>query len=79
MKKKRILFCIRDFNLGGIPKSLENLLSLIDKDKYDITVFCAWQDGYYKHVFDKYSVLPQDKLLYWFLCKLQVTSRNKTT
>lgn len=66
MKKKRILFCIRDFNHGGIPKSLENLLSLIDKDKYDITVFCAWQDGYYKHVFDKYSVLPQDKLLYWF-------------
>lgn len=66
MKKKRILFCIRDFNHGGIPKSLENLLSLIDKDKYDITIFCAWQDGYYKHVFDKYSVLPQDKLLYWF-------------
>lgn len=66
MKKKRILFCIRDFNHGGIPKSLENLLSLIDKDKYDITVFCAWQDGYYKHVFDKYSVLPQNKLLYQF-------------
>lgn len=66
MKKKRILFCIRDFNHGGIPKSLENLLSLIDRDKYDITVFCAWQDGYYKHVFDKYSVLPKDKLLYWF-------------
>ncbi|MGM9795270.1 MAG: glycosyltransferase [Candidatus Aphodosoma sp.] len=64
--KKKVLFCIRDFNHGGIPKSLQNLLSLIDKDKYDITIFCAWQQGYYKQVFEKYSVIPQDKLMFLF-------------
>ena len=66
MGKKKVLFCIRDFNHGGIPKSLSSLLSIIDKDKYDITLFCAFQQGYYKSVFSQYNVLPQDKLLYWF-------------
>lgn len=66
MGKRRLLFCIRDFNHGGIPKSLENLLALMDKDKYDISIFCAYQQGYYKSVFAKYNILPQNRLLYWF-------------
>lgn len=74
MKKRKLLFCIKDFNHGGIPKSLENLLSLMDKEKYEISIFCAYQQGYYKSVFSKYNVLPQDKLLYWFCVNYKTLS-----
>lgn len=74
MMKKRVLFCIRDFNHGGIPKSLENLLALIDKDKYEISVFCAFQQGPYKQIFEKYNLLPQNRLFYWFCVNYRTLS-----
>lgn len=63
---KRILFVIPEYSHGGTNKSLENLLSLIDKTKYQISVYCLYEDGgeYYKKVFAPY-VLKKSRLYYW--------------
>lgn len=54
--KKKILFVIPEFSQGGTNKSLENLLSFLDKDRYDIHIFCIHEDGgdYYKEVFENF-------------------------
>lgn len=63
---KRLLFVIPEYSHGGTNKSLENLLSLIDKTKYQISVYCLYEDGgeYYKKVFAPY-VLKKSWLYYW--------------
>ena len=63
---KKILFVIPEYSHGGTNKSLENLLSLIDKKKYKISIYCLYEDGgeYYKRVFARY-VLKKSRLYYW--------------
>lgn len=63
---KRLLFVIPEYSHGGTNKSLENLLSLIDKTKYQISVYSLYEDGgdYYKKVFAPY-VLKKSRLYYW--------------
>lgn len=65
-KRYRFLFVIPEYSHGGTNKSLENLLGLIDKSKYDISIYCLYEDGgdYYKQVFAPY-VLKKSKLYYW--------------
>lgn len=65
--KKRLLFCIRDFDQGGIPKSLNSLLYHIDTNLYDIDIFCADHDGVYKDRMVNYNVLKENFWLY-LLC-----------
>lgn len=63
--KKKILFVIPDFYIGGTNKSLENLLLLIDNNKYEIRIFSLYEDGdfYYKEkVFKPYLI--KKSLLY---------------
>ncbi len=62
----KLLFVIPEYSHGGTNKSLENLLSLIDKTKYQISVYCLYEDGgeYYKKVFVPY-VLKKSRLYYW--------------
>lgn len=62
----RLLFVIPEYSHGGTNKSLENLLSLIDKTKYQISVYCLYEDGgeYYKKVFAPY-ILKKSRLYYW--------------
>ena len=62
---KKILFVIPEYSQGGTNKSLENLLSLIDKNKYDIKIFCIYEDGgdYYKKVFAPY-IIEKSRLYY---------------
>lgn len=64
MSKKKILFVIPEYSHGGTNKSLENILSLIDHEKYDINIWCLYEDGaeYYKDKFRPYIV--QKSLLY---------------
>jgi len=54
--KKKILFVIPEYSHGGTNKSLENLLTFMDKTKYDIHIYCLFEDGgsYYKEVFCPY-------------------------
>lgn len=43
--KKKILFMVSSMNIGGVEKSLLSLLSVIPKDKYDITVLTLEKKG----------------------------------
>lgn len=57
--KKKILFVIPDFYIGGTNKSLENLLLLIDSNIYEIRIFSLYENGdsYYKEkVFKPYLI-----------------------
>lgn len=62
----KLLFVIPEYSHGGTNKSLENLLSLIDKTKYQISVYCLYEDGgeYYKKEFAPY-ILKKSWLYYW--------------
>ena len=62
----KLLFVIPEYSHGGTNKSLENLLALIDKTKYKISIFCLYEDGgdYYKKLFAPY-VLKKSRLYYW--------------
>lgn len=62
--KKRILFCVENFQHGGINKALENLISVFDHDKYDVGFFVVNQeDGPYKDLFTPYLKYEKDYLL----------------
>jgi len=63
---RKLLFVIPEYSHGGTNKSLENMLSLIDKTKYDVAIYCLYEDGgeYYKEVFAPY-VLKKSRLYYW--------------
>lgn len=43
--KKKILFTAYSLSLGGIEKALVNLLSILDKEKYDITLILERKEG----------------------------------
>lgn len=43
--KKKILFMVSSMNIGGVEKSLLSLLSVIPRDKYDITVLTLEKKG----------------------------------
>ena len=63
---KHLLFVIPEYSFGGTNKSLENLLSLLDKQKYALSLYCLYEDGgtYYKEVFAPY-ILQKSRLYYW--------------
>ena len=63
---KKILFVIPEYSLGGTNRSLENLLSLIDHTRYDISIYCLYEDGgdYYKQLFTPF-ILKKSRLYYW--------------
>lgn len=65
--KKKVLFCISDFAHGGIPKCLQQLLTLIDTSKYEIDLFCGYQEGVYKGQMPNCNVIPQDWLFWAFM------------
>lgn len=43
--KKKILFMVSSMNIGGVEKSLLSLLSVIPKEKYDITILTLEKKG----------------------------------
>lgn len=62
--KKRVLFCIENYQHGGITKALENIISLIDMEIYDVGIFVVNQEnGPYKKIFSQYIKYPSDSLL----------------
>ena len=64
--RKKILFVIPEYIHGGTNKSLENLISFIDKTKYDISVISVFEygSGYYKNLFKPFII--KKSLLYYF-------------
>ncbi len=63
-KKKKILFCIQSFQVGGIQRALEHLLSKLDYNLYDVDIFCSLHSGPYKRVFAGYNILKQNRFLW---------------
>ena len=60
---QHILFVITSFRHGGTNKSLENLLSLIDVDSYQVDVFAMEHYGPYKDMLPNCTILQEDKWL----------------
>ena len=55
---KKILFVINNMNIGGVPKSLEELLGCIS-GKYEISLHCVGNDGVIlKEIPENVNVLP---------------------
>lgn len=62
--KKRILVIIPGFKHGGTNRSLYNLLSLIDKERYEIEIFGMSNKGYYQSLFNgNHKILEGN---FWF-------------
>lgn len=58
-KKKKVLFVITEFPHGGSNKTLENYLPLIDKKRFEISIFChtsSRREGYYYELFKPYLI-----------------------
>ena len=62
--KKKLLFVIPEYSIGGTNTSLKNLLSFIDKNKYEISIYSLYEDGtdFFKKEFHPYIV--KKSLLY---------------
>lgn len=64
MNKKNLLFILSSFSHGGTNKSLQNMLSLMDKDKYEYYIFTTNKDDIYKEIFSKYNIIKCPPLLH---------------
>lgn len=53
-RRKKILFLIGNLESGGVSKSLVSLLNVIDRQKYDISLWCGAPSGIF------YSLLPKN-------------------
>lgn len=62
----KLLFVIPEYSHGGTNKSLENLLALLDHSKYEVSIYCLYEDGgdYYKKLFSPY-IIKKSCLYYW--------------
>ena len=56
--KKKVLFIIPTFSHGGTNKSLENLLSLLDQNKFEFYIYCFAKEGEYRKIFSQYKIVP---------------------
>ena len=61
--KKKLLFSIRDFRQGGVPRCLQSLLQYLDTEKYEVQLFVMHQDGPYRGQMPNCVVLPEDKMV----------------
>lgn len=53
-KRKKILFLIGSLESGGVSKSMVSLLNVIDRQMYDVSLWCGSPSGVF------YSLLPKD-------------------
>ncbi len=56
--KKKILFVLPTFEIGGTVVSTKNLILLLDKTKYDITVLCMTGIGSMKNMYNDIKQIP---------------------
>lgn len=62
--KKKILFVLPTFEIGGTVVSTKNLILLLDKTKYDISVLCMTGKGTMKYMFDDIKRINTSMILY---------------
>ena len=61
--KTKLLFSIRDFRQGGVPRCLQSLLQHLDTERYEVQLFVMHQDGPYRGNMPNCTVLPEDKMV----------------
>lgn len=71
---KNILFITTSFRHGGTNKSLENLLSLLDPEKYQMDVFAMEHYGPYNSMLSNCTILPKDKWLHALIAQYRDTA-----
>ena len=62
-RQKHILFVISSFRWGGINRSLQSWLKMIDPADYDVDLFVMVHSGNYDGAFTHCRLLPSDKRL----------------
>lgn len=62
---RKILFIIPSLSHGGTNRSLQNLISLLDKKTFDIYVLSQQAEGEYKNTFKKYNLITPTGLIYY--------------
>ncbi len=60
---RKILFILPGFTFGGTVFSTLNMISLLDKSKYDITILAMTHQGPIKENFNKFNVWKEDIIL----------------
>lgn len=70
---KKILIVTTNFRHGGTNKSLENLLSLIDKKQYKVDVFGMEHYGPYLTMLNNCTILPKNKIIHGLISQYQDT------
>ncbi|MFR9567915.1 MAG: glycosyltransferase [Rikenellaceae bacterium] len=75
--KQRILFCVRDFNHGGIPKCLQQLLLFIDRERYEVDIFCGDQRGAYRELLTNCNIIESNFLI--LLCLMNYRKESGFT
>ena len=75
MKRKKILFVIPEYSIGGTNTSLANILSLIDHERCDISILSLYEDGteHFKSLFRPYVI--KKSLLYTLIHDNVVTRK----
>ena len=63
MMKKRVLFVLPSFEIGGTTVSVKNLILLLDKSKYDSTVLAMADTGSLQYLYDDVQQIPTSFLL----------------
>jgi len=67
---KNILVVITNFRHGGTNKSLENLLSVIDKEHYCVDIFGMEHFGPYQTILKGCNILPKNKWIHGLISHL---------
>ena len=61
--KKKILFVLPTFEIGGTVVSTKNLILLLDKTKYDISVLCMTGTGSMSRMYDDIKLIQTNATL----------------
>ena len=64
--KKKLLFIMDTFPLGGISKSLLALLNELDCSKYEIDMLLMRQEGIFVPMIPSISSFSILKVIFWF-------------
>jgi len=63
VSKKKLLFVMESLNIGGAEKSLLTILSMLDKDKYDVDLVLFRHTGIFFDLIPNYvRLIPEDQL-----------------
>ena len=69
--KTKIIFTLRNFERGGIPRVLINLCEALDSDRFDISIFCGNCHGMFlSKLPKKIKLLREDVFLKAIICDL---------